>query len=31
VGFAWFYRYGPYALPTAQENMAWKIAFLFVL
>jgi len=31
VGLAWFYRYGPYALPTAQENMAWKIAFQFAL
>jgi hypothetical protein len=31
IGFAWFYRYGPYALPTANENMAWKIAFQFVL
>jgi len=31
VGLAWFYRYGPYALPTAKENMAWKIAFQFVL
>jgi hypothetical protein len=31
VGFAWFYRYGAYALPSAKENMAWKIAFQFVL
>jgi hypothetical protein len=31
VGFAWFYRYGPYAMPTAKENMAWKIAFQFIL
>jgi len=31
VGFAWFYRYGPYSLPTPAENMAWKIAFQFVL
>jgi hypothetical protein len=31
VGLAWFYRYGPYALPTPKENMAWKIAFQFVL
>lgn len=31
VGLAWFYRYGPYALPTAKENMAWKIAFQFAL
>lgn len=31
VGFAWFYRYGAYTLPTAKENMAWKIAFKFVL
>ena len=31
IGFAWFYRYGPYALPTAKENMAWKIAFNFLL
>lgn len=30
LGFGWFYRYGPYALPTANENMAWKIAFQFV-
>jgi hypothetical protein len=30
VGFAWLYRYGPYALPTTKENMAWKIAFRFV-
>lgn len=30
VGIAWFYRYGPYSLPTATENMAWKIAFRFV-
>ncbi len=30
VGFAWFYRYGPYSLPTANENMAWKITFQFV-
>jgi len=30
LGFAWFYRYGPYALPTVKENMAWKIAFQFV-
>jgi hypothetical protein len=31
IGFAWFYRYGPYAMPTASENMAWKLAFHFVL
>lgn len=31
VGLAWFYRYGPYALPTTKENMAWKIAFQFAL
>ncbi len=31
IGFAWFYRYGPYALPTTRENMAWKIAFQFIL
>ncbi len=31
VGAAWFYRYGPYALPTVKENMAWKIGFLFVI
>ena len=31
VGFAWFYRYGPYSLPTINENMAWKIAFQFIL
>lgn len=31
VGIAWFYRYGPYSLPTAKENMAWKITFQFVL
>ncbi len=31
VGFAWFYRYGPYAMPTAKENMAWKITFQFIL
>jgi hypothetical protein len=31
IGFAWFYRYGAYTLPTAKENMAWKIAFKFVL
>ena len=30
LGFGWFYRYGPYALPTAKENMALKIAFQFV-
>jgi hypothetical protein len=30
IGAAWFYRYGPYALPTNKENMAWKIAFHFV-
>jgi len=30
LGLAWFYRYGPYALPTVKENMAWKIAFQFV-
>lgn len=29
VGAAWFYRYGPYALPTNKENIAWKIAFHF--
>ncbi|MFA5970894.1 MAG: DUF5686 family protein [Lentimicrobiaceae bacterium] len=31
VGFAWFYRYGPYAMPTIHENMALKIVFQFVL
>jgi hypothetical protein len=31
VGFAWYYRYGPYSLPTSKENMAWKITFQFVL
>jgi hypothetical protein len=31
IGFAWFYRYGPYSMPTPGENMAWKIAFQFVL
>ncbi len=31
IGFAWFYRYGPYALPSNNENMAWKIALQFVL
>ena len=30
IGFGWFYRYGTYAMPTAKENMAWKIAFQFV-
>jgi len=30
VGLGWFYRYGPYAMPTANENMAWKVAFHFV-
>jgi len=30
LGFGWFYRYGPYALPTVKENMAWKMAFQFV-
>lgn len=30
LGFGWFYRYGPYALPTPNENMAWKFAFQFV-
>jgi hypothetical protein len=29
IGFAYFYRYGPYTLPTANENSAWKIAFHF--
>jgi hypothetical protein len=31
IGFAWFYRYGPYSMPTAKENMAWKLAFQFIL
>ncbi len=31
IGFAWFYRYGPYAFPTPHENMAWKLAFHFIL
>ena len=31
VGFAWFYRFGQYSLPTTSENMAWKIAFQFIL
>lgn len=31
VGLGWFYRYGPYALPTPKENMALKIAFQFAL
>jgi len=30
LGFGWFYRYGPYSLPTAKQNMAWKIALQFV-
>ncbi len=30
LGLAWFYRYGPYALPTFNENTAWKIVFHFV-
>ncbi len=30
LGFAWFYRYGPYSMPTAKENMAYKITFQFV-
>lgn len=30
LGFGWFYRYGPYAMPTAKENMAWKMVFQFV-
>ena len=30
LGIGWFYRYGPYTMPTANENMAWKIAFQFV-
>jgi hypothetical protein len=30
LGIGWFYRYGPYAMPSAKENMAWKIAFQFV-
>ncbi len=29
VGFAWFYRYGPYALPSPKENMAWKLDLQF--
>ena len=31
LGLAWFYRYGPYSMPTPSENMAWKIAFQFIL
>jgi hypothetical protein len=31
IGMAWFYRYGPYALPTPKENMAWKIVFQFAM
>ena len=31
VGFAGFYRYGTYTLPTAKENLAWKIVFQFML
>jgi hypothetical protein len=31
IGFAWLYRYGPYSMPTPKENMAWKLAFQFVL
>ena len=30
LGIGWFYRYGPYAMPTAKENMAWKLALNFV-
>jgi len=30
IGLGWFYRYGPYALPTTKENMAWKIAIEFM-
>lgn len=30
LGLGWFYRYGPYAMPTFNQNMAWKIAFQFV-
>jgi hypothetical protein len=30
VGVAAFYRYGPYALPTAEENTALKIVFQFL-
>jgi hypothetical protein len=30
LGIGWFYRYGPYAMPTSNENMAWKVAFHFV-
>ena len=31
IGMAWFYRYGPYSLPTPKENLAWKIVFQFVM
>ena len=31
VGLAWFYRYGPYSLPTFNENSAWKLVFHFAL
>lgn len=31
VGLAWFYRYGPYSLPTPKENMAWKFVIQFAL
>jgi hypothetical protein len=31
VGLAWFYRYGPYTLPTPKENMAWKFVIQFAL
>ncbi|HNW54582.1 MAG TPA: hypothetical protein PKN21_09955, partial [Bacteroidales bacterium] len=31
VGFAWFYRYGPYSFPTFNENSAWKLVFHFAL
>lgn len=31
LGIAWFYQYGPYARPSAKENMAWKIVIQFAL
>jgi hypothetical protein len=31
VGFAGFYRYGPYSLSTFKENMSWNVVFQFIL
>ena len=31
IGFAWFYRYGPYSFSTASEKMAWKMTFHFLI